>query len=91
MTVLEIGTASVLININDGMVGMLRVLAKLGIIPGSSFIDYCKERDKARIYQMNRKQMELVKRQRKQIRAIRKGLGDRDEEKERITYGTGEL
>ena len=31
---------------------------------------------------MNRKEMDLVKHQRKQIRTIRKGFGDRDEEKE---------
>ena len=61
LTVLEIGTASVEINVNDSVAGMLRVLATLGIIPGSSFIDYCNKRDKARIFQTNRKQMELVK------------------------------
>ena len=50
LTVLEIGTASTVINFNDGMIGMLRVLAKLGIIPSSNFIDYCNKRDKDRIY-----------------------------------------
>ena len=35
--------------------------------------------------------MDLVKHQRKQMRAIQKGFGDRDEEKEGKTYGTGEF
>ena len=34
LTVLEIGTASAVTNFDDGMVGMLRVLVKLGVIPG---------------------------------------------------------
>ena len=41
LTVLEIGTASVVIYFNDGMVGMLRCLSKLGITPGSNSFDYC--------------------------------------------------
>ena len=41
LTVLKIGTASVVIYFNDGMVGMLRYLSKLGITPGSNSIDYC--------------------------------------------------
>ena len=40
---------------------------------------------------MNRKEMKLVKHQRKQIRALRKGFGDGDKEKKGLTYGTGEL
>ena len=28
-------------------------LAKLGVISGSNFLEYCKKRDKARIYQMS--------------------------------------
>ena len=32
--------ASAVINFNDVMVGILRVLAKLGIIPGSNTVDF---------------------------------------------------
>ena len=68
-----------MINFKDGMVGILRVLFKLGIIPGSNSIHCCSQRDKARIYYINRKEMYLVKHQCKQMRAIRRGFGDRDE------------
>ena len=45
--------------------------------------------NKAKIYQQNRKEMDFLKHQRKQIRAIRRGFGYGDEEKEGKTYGTG--
>ena len=90
MTVLGIGTTSSVINFNDGRVWTLRVLTKLVIILGSNSICYCNKRDKGRIYQMNMKEMDLVKHQRRQTRAIREGFGDQDEEKERKIYGTGE-
>ena len=54
-----------MISFNAGMVGMFRVLAKLGIILGSNSIDSCNKRDKARIYQMNKKEIDLVKHQRR--------------------------
>lgn len=47
-------TASVMIYFNDGMFGMLRGLAKLGVTPDSNSIHYCDKRDKIRLYQMNR-------------------------------------
>lgn len=62
-TVFEVSTASAEINFNADTVGMLIVLAKLGITPGSNCIDYFNQRDHARIYQMNRKEMDSVKHQ----------------------------
>ena len=67
LTVLAIGTASAVTNFNHGMAGILKVLAKLDVIPGSNSINCCNKRDKDRIYQMNRKEMDFVKHQRKQI------------------------
>ena len=52
------------------MVGMLKVLAKLRIIPGSNTTEYCNKRDNARIYRIDTKEIDLVKPQGKQIRAI---------------------
>lgn len=43
VAVLEISAASAVIKFNDGKVGMLRVLVRLGIIPGSNCTDYCKQ------------------------------------------------
>ena len=40
------------------MVQIFRVLAKLGIISGSNYLDYCNKRYKAKIYQMSRKAMD---------------------------------
>ena len=62
--------ASAVINFSYVMVGMLRVLAKLGIILGSNTTDYYNKRDKARIYRIDTKEIDLVKPQGKQIRAI---------------------
>ena len=56
LTVTEIGAASAVINFDDDIVGIIRTLAKLGIIPGSNSIEYYNEREKARIYQIIRKQ-----------------------------------
>ena len=88
MIVLEIGTTPAVINFNDGLVGLLRVIAIFGIIPSSDSIACYNEKGKARIYQMNRKEMDLLKHQRK--RAIQRGFGDRGEEKEEKTNGTGD-
>ena len=79
LTVLEIFIASAVINFNNGMIWILRVLVKLGVISDSNSVDYCNKTDKARIYQMSRKKMDLAKHQRKQIWAIPKGFGDQDE------------
>lgn len=59
MTILDIGTTSAVINFNDSFVGMLRVLAKLVIIPGINSIG-CGNK-KVRIYQMNSEENELSK------------------------------
>ena len=67
LTVLETGTASAVTNFNHGMAGILKVLAKLDVIPGGNSINCCNKRDKDRIYQMNRKEMDFVKHQRKHI------------------------
>lgn len=61
VAVLEISAASAVIKFNDGKVGMFRVLVRLGIIPGSNCIDYCKQIEQAKIYQINRKELNSVK------------------------------
>lgn len=62
--------ASAVINFSYVVVGMLRVLAKLRIIPGSNTTEYCNKRDNARTYRIDTKEIDLVKPQGKQIRAI---------------------
>ena len=82
------GTALAVINFDDSMVEMLRVLAELGNIPGSNSSIVIKE-TKLKFTKWTGK--ELLKHQRKQLWAIRKGFGDRDVGKEGKTYRAGEL
>ena len=56
-------TSSVVTNFIDSMVWMLTVSVKLGIVTGSNSIDYCNHWNKATIYKMKRKEMDLVKHQ----------------------------
>ena len=44
LIVLEIGTASTVINFKDSMVGMVIILAWFGIIPGSDAIACCNKK-----------------------------------------------
>ena len=46
---------------------MLGVPAKLVVMSGSNSIEHCNKRDKARIYQMSRSEVDLAKQQHKQI------------------------
>lgn len=64
MAVLEISVTSAVIKFNDGKVGML---VRLGIIRCSNCIDYCKQREQAKIYQINRKEINSVKHWHKHI------------------------
>ena len=50
---------------------MLRVLAKLGAVLGSSSIDYCKN-----VTRHEQERMKLLKLQHKQMRAIREAFGN---------------
>ena len=53
-------------------------------ISGSNSIEHCNKKDKARIYQMSRSEMQLAK---QQIWAMQKGFSDQHEENKRKTYG----
>ena len=46
---------------------MLGVLAKVVVMSGSNSIEHCNKRDKSRIYQMSRSEIDLAKQQHKQI------------------------
>ena len=46
---------------------MLGVLAKVVVMSGSNSIEHCNKRDKSRIYQMSRSEIDLAKQQYKQI------------------------
>ena len=66
---LEIGVASAIINFNDGISGVLKVLKNLRVEPGRNCIAYCKQNDNNRIRNMESKSTADVKQRRKQLRA----------------------
>ncbi|XP_065678497.1 uncharacterized protein LOC136093423 [Hydra vulgaris] len=88
-TALEIGTASAVINFNEGLAGMLNVYSELGINPGKNCITFCNQRDSQKIKNIATKLTDEVKQRRKQIRAKRKGYSDQDKESEGIAYSPG--
>ena len=88
-TTLEIGVASAVINFNDGISGVLKVLKNFKIEPGRNCIAYCTQNDNNRIRNMESKSTAEVKQRRKQLRARRKGFADSAEEKEGTVYGAG--
>ena len=87
--VLERGTASAVINFNQGFQGMLKVFKELGINPGKYCVKFCQQKYSNRIQLMERKATPACKQRRKQLRAKRKGYADADEEREGVTYGPG--
>ena len=54
-TVLEIGTASAVINFNERFQGMLKVFKELGIKTGEYCVNFCEKKDSNRIQLMERK------------------------------------
>ena len=87
--IVEIGVSSAVINFNDGNLGLLPVFEKLGIDCGHSTHVSLRETDKDRIYEMNRKSSDSGKKQRRKLRARRKGYIDQEEETEGVTYKSG--
>ena len=67
-TALEIRVASAVINFNDGISGVLKVLKNLKVEPGRD-IAYCTENDNNRIRNMESKSTTEVKQRMKQLRA----------------------
>ena len=79
-----------MINFNDGMVGMLWVLAELGITPGSNSIGYYNKRQSQNIPN-EQERNNLEKHQRKQVWSFRKRIWWLRWRKGGKTYGAGEL
>ena len=86
---LELGVSSAVISFNDGVTGILDIFKLINITPGVFTKEYCKQKDKERIFVMEQKSSDTVKHRRKQLRAQRKGFSDATEEKEGVVYGAG--
>ena len=88
-TVLEIGTCSAILEFNDGSYGVKSVLNYFGIRSGICFEILCESRDNDRIRKGARKSSDEGKCRRKRLRAVKKGLIDKEEQNEQKTYVPG--
>ena len=88
-TTLEMGVDSAVINFNAGSSRIIDVMKEYGIQDGYYTNVFCCKKDEERIKECNRKHGEKGKASRKRHRAIRKGFGDKEKEKEGVVYGAG--
>ena len=84
--VVDLCTASAVVTCNDGEISMARVLKKVGITPVAYTIAGATAANKKRIRVAEQQATKVVKLRRKRLRAIRKGLWDRQKEKEGPSY-----
>eukprot|EP00112_Aurelia_sp_Birch-Aquarium-sp1_P013118 Seg2774.2 transcript_id=Seg2774.2/GoldUCD/mRNA.D3Y31 product="hypothetical protein" protein_id=Seg2774.2/GoldUCD/D3Y31 len=87
--VVELSVASAVTHFNDGSASIAAVLGCLGICPGFYANEGIITSNRKRLYVANKKSYEKVKKQRKKLRAIRKGLWDQNKEKEGPVYESG--
>ena len=71
--VLETAVSAAIISFNDGFCGLVSVLLKMGVIPGKYCLNFFKSSGDKRKTEMDLKTTDKVKKQRKRIRAIKKG------------------
>ena len=88
---LEIGVASAVISFNDGLCGIGMVLKALNIEPGAQLATFCGEIDQRRTLMSDRKCTQEALHRRKQLRAIKKGFMDKENENEEVAYKCGDF
>ena len=86
---LEMGINSAIISFNCGASSILDVTREYGLEDGIYAINFCYKKDELRVKESNRKVCVKGKSARKRLRAIRKGFGDKEKEKEGEVYGAG--
>ena len=87
--VVEIATASAVINFNDGAHGIEEVMKRLGIIPGKFMVRHGRKKNLHRINDSLKKASKTGKQRRKKLRAMKKGYEDKEKEKEGEIYKSG--
>ena len=87
--VVELCTASAITHFNDGASSVARVLERLQICPGKNTNSAINKLDERRIQLSSKKCAEKIRRRRKQLRSIKKGLWDKEKEKEGSIYEAG--
>ena len=86
---LEVGVASAVCTINDGLVSMKYVLERMNLKPGAQLEQGFVKSSSKRARQSTRRSSEKAKRRRKELRASRKGWADAEKESESGTYRAG--
>ena len=79
----EIGINSAVIHYNDGGNGIKAVFSHFGLSGKVTFEKFA-NRDRKRVREMMRKSSEIVKKQRKRLRSIKKGYLDKEKETEKV-------
>ena len=80
--VLSHGVASAVLQYNDGLSSLIEVFKKLGFEIGQNIVDFVWNADKKRIHKATRSISTPNKRRRKVLRRIRKGIEDKNTDKE---------
>ncbi|XP_065069807.1 uncharacterized protein LOC135694862 [Rhopilema esculentum] len=87
--IVELCTASAVANFNDGASSLNLVLSALGINPGCHTIAGTRTADINRVKLAEKMATDKAKKQRKKLRAIKKGLWDKTKQKEGVVYESG--
>lgn len=88
--VLEMSVNSAILQFNEGLFGIARVLEHFGIETGVCFNKLTKRANRQSVNNANRKALNSVRTKRKKIKAIKKGLIDKELDKEgRESYVKG--
>ena len=88
---LETCVASVVIDFNDGASGIVDIFEHMGMKPGKALINFCNASNIERIAVAERQNTKIVKLKRKQLRGLKKGYLDKEDEieNEKASYETG--
>ncbi len=87
--VLELATASAVINYNEGARGLLSVMEELGIEPGRKMREASIKADTVSIKKIRHKSSEKEKKEKNKLRSIKKGFIDNEQALEGETYQSG--
>ena len=87
--VIEIATASAVINFNDGAHGIEKVMKRLGIAPGKFMVRHGRKKNLQRMNDSLKKASSAGKQRRKKLRSVKKGYEDKEKEEEGEIYKSG--
>ena len=86
---LEMGVDSAIISFNFGASRLLDAFKEYGLQDALYTNTFCRKKDISRIKESCQKESDKGKSSRKRLRAVRKGFGDKEKEREGVVYGPG--